>query len=215
MCFNAEISLITYIIGCLSCYNLYLLDYKIEALYFLWIVNMQLIEYLFWINLKCNNTNKFLTKIAIVLNHTQPLILYLLINYNNNKIPDYVHKIAILYTVICILFSYYDIITDNCSIVNKDISPHINWKWNSNKYHKLFYILFITVTIILFKFIPDFKHNHYYSRSEILIIIYLTSYSISYMIYDEQKNVGSMWCFFAALAPLILPTIYDINHLKN
>ena len=39
---------------------------------------MQLFNYIFWKNQKYNNINKITTKIAILFNHLQPIILILL-----------------------------------------------------------------------------------------------------------------------------------------
>jgi len=215
MCFNKEVSILTYIIGILSCYNLYKQDYKIEALFFLWVVQMQFIEYIFWLNPICNKTNKLLTKIAIILNHTQPLILYILLIYYNGKLPDYVHKLVLIFTIINIFYTIYDINKNDCSIVDNKISSHIIWEWNSYEYHTLFYILFIIISCILFYYIPNFNYNYHYSRNNILIFIYLISVIISYIIYSDKKSVGSMWCFAAALTPLILHFIYNYNKKLN
>jgi len=85
MCINKEVSLITYVIGLSSCVILYFRGYKIEALFYGFIIQMQLIEYLLWLNNRCNNINKIITKIGILINHLQPVFLYLLvINFNNN-----------------------------------------------------------------------------------------------------------------------------------
>ena len=44
MCFNAEISISTYIFGMLGCYILYLNNFIAEALFYFTVIQMQLID---------------------------------------------------------------------------------------------------------------------------------------------------------------------------
>jgi hypothetical protein len=37
------------------------------------------------------------------------------------------------------------------------------------------------------------------------------AFMISKIIYDKKKVVGAMWCFIAAFAPWIIPTVYEYN----
>ena len=179
MCFNSQVSILTYIIGTLACFNLWKQEHKIESLFFLWVIQMQFIEYLYWINPICNENNLLLTKIGIILNHTQPLILYILIYYyNKNNIPKWVHKLMVVFIIINLLYSLY-VYNNNCLTVNIDISPHIYWPWNDKKYKIYFYGLFILIIIILLMYIPNFNYEHYFSKSTIIISILIISYSIS------------------------------------
>ena len=54
MCFNKDVSILSYLIGFTGCILLYYRDYKIEGLFYLFIIQMQLIEYLLWLNNSCN-----------------------------------------------------------------------------------------------------------------------------------------------------------------
>jgi len=212
MCFNSQVSILTYIIGTLACFNLWKQEHKIESLFFLWVIQMQFIEYLYWINPICNENNLLLTKIGIILNHTQPLILYILIYYyNKNNIPKWVHKLMVVFIIINLLYSYY-IYNNSCLTVKHELSPHIYWPWNNVEKSYYFYILFIILIFILLIYIPNFNYEHYYSKSFILILILLFSYGISYNIYTGTKSVGAMWCFFACFIPLLLPIIYKLNN---
>ena len=85
MCYTAKDSLNAYVINFISSILLYKYsnsnDMKILALFLLFVGQMQLFDYLFWVNLKCNKINKLVTKLAIIFNHLQPIVLFLLINY--------------------------------------------------------------------------------------------------------------------------------------
>jgi hypothetical protein len=82
---------------------LYYRDYKIEALFYGFIIQMPLIEYLLWLNNSCNLINK--TKIGIALNHLQPIILYFLI-IHISKLTRHT-KIIINLIIIFLYYNYY------------------------------------------------------------------------------------------------------------
>lgn len=204
MCFNKDISLISYIIGTLSSIFLYLRGYKIEGILYGFIVQMQLIEYLLWLNNSCNNINKIITKIGILLNHLQPIVLYLLIVYFNNKIKNYYihHIIIIIYIILTIIYLIYNNkLLENCTI---GIPNKQELKWsihygNQKKYYYIFLFTLISLTIIGFK-----KYN--YLNAYLILLIYL----ISYIKYNKTKSVGTIWCLFAAYMPVLLNIIYFI-----
>jgi hypothetical protein len=53
MCVNAEISLGTYIVGVLGAAVLYWRVRRAEALFYFWVVQMQLVEFFLWQNQPC------------------------------------------------------------------------------------------------------------------------------------------------------------------
>ena len=57
MCFNAPVSLTTFLIGIIGSIRLFYLNYKAEAIFYAWVVLMQLIEFFLWRNQPCNKTN--------------------------------------------------------------------------------------------------------------------------------------------------------------
>jgi hypothetical protein len=58
MCWSKEVSISTYVIGIIGCVILYNKGYKIEALFYGWVIQMQLIEYFLWAFQPCNDENK-------------------------------------------------------------------------------------------------------------------------------------------------------------
>jgi len=86
MCFNAKVSLFTFVLGTLFSILLinqkntnYILENKVTGIFLIFISLIQLIEFLFWIDI--NNIygiNKAVTIIAPIFNVCQPIILYLI-----------------------------------------------------------------------------------------------------------------------------------------
>ena len=91
MCWNKEISLLSFVFIVVSC--IVLINYetddittkqnKIIGYYLLFVGLMQLIDYLIWIDLKCNKrTNKLAGYLGPLLNYLQPVVLLILLLYN-------------------------------------------------------------------------------------------------------------------------------------
>jgi hypothetical protein len=207
MCINKEVSLITYVIGLSSCVILYLRGYKIEALFYGFIIQMQLIEYLLWLNNRCDNINKIITKIGILINHLQPVILYLLVINLNDKINKYlkiiIHISIIIYLIsVSIYFSFNYKLLNSCTIGIPN-EKELQWDIQYGK-NKFFYFIFVISLVLLL--LLGLNKNNYINA----YIIFLT-FIISYVKYFETKSIGTIWCLLAAYIPLLLNIIYTIK----
>jgi hypothetical protein len=205
MCFNSQVSLITFIIGALGSIRLYNLGYKPEAYFYAWVIFMQLIEYFLWNNQKCDNTNKNLTNAGIFINHLEPIILWLSILYfNQNKLPSFVNAYMIIYLILTFLYTKTLFNNKNleCTTVTEESTPHLHWKWNYGKNFSLYYAYFIGGLVLLSLYGLDKG----FSNS----IALLLSFGLSFYIYSNKKAVGAMWCFMAAFVPWILPFLNNL-----
>jgi len=209
MCFTKNISIGTYILGLTGCYNLYInTEYKVEAIFFAWVVQMQLIEYFLWNNQTCNLTNEITTKSGIIINHSEPVVLWVAILLISSKqLPNWVNILMTAYVIITIIYTKYilDIKDDknNCTKVTPESNPHLEWSWNNRKYNHIYYPFFLLCINLLF--INGLKNGNHLA---ILITSFLL---ISMIIYGNKKSVGSMWCFFSAFAPWVIPYFYQLN----
>lgn len=209
MCFNAEISLATYILGMAGCYRLWKLGYKAESVFYTSVIQMQLIEYLLWTNQTCNNFNKNITKLGIVINHIEPIALWLgiLYFYKHNPLSEKVTQLMYTYIVATVIYTKY-VWTDECTRVSNESKPHLDWKWNNKNYGTPYYLLFLICLVMLsLQGLKPYGHIH--------AVFILISYTISFIIYRDKKTVGSMWCFMASFAPWIIPTLYEPPHINS
>ena len=204
MCFNAEVSITTYTIGVLGCIYLLYNKYTPESIFLLWVIHMQLIEFFLWKNQPCNNMNKKIGKIGMIVNNLEPIILWLAIIYfSKKKLPNWMHVVMGSFILFTLYISYNSYTRDSCTVVTDDSSPHLNWLWNNEgNFNEIYYLFFLIVCILL----AIFGLTYGYHMAMILLISYL----LSYIIYVKSKSLGSMWCFFAAFVPLLIPTIYKI-----
>ena len=91
----------------------------------------------------------------------------------------------------------------SCTTVTPESSPYLYWKWNNGKYKEIFYLFFLFTLIILS--IYGVKYGYH------LAILITLSFIVSNIIYSKYNSVGAMWCFAAALVPILIPYIYKIN----
>ena len=115
MCYTASTYINTFVIGLLSSLLLYLKssndislssqissEYKIVALFFMFVSFMQLFDYIFWTNYR-NQTNKTFTKIATIVNHLQPIVLAIILFLK-------ISNLFLLYYYIIIYNKYLELI---------------------------------------------------------------------------------------------------------
>jgi hypothetical protein len=197
MCFNDRVSILTYIIGMIGCINLYFnLDLKVEAIFFAWVIQMQLIEYFLWTNQSCNQENINVTKTGIIINHLEPIVLWVaILVLSKYNLPTYVNILMTIFLLATYLYTT-TVFTDECTMKE---GKHLVWKWNMGEYANYYYIFFlICMNLLLINGVDNGTK---------LAIMSTISYAISIMIYGSEKSIGAMWCFFAAFVPWIIPYI--------
>lgn len=207
MCFNWQVSLLTFFIGIIFSILLiykgnkkYINENIVTGIFFIFISFIQFMEFIFWIDI--NNKigiNKIATILGPILNVCQPTILYLIkffyykLNiFKFNMIDLIVFSLNILYFIYFIIIYIKFISTEKLVTTITIENNHLRWPWI--KYSNLyFYLILLTINILyLFNF-------NYALFVAILTIVFLLI-SIKYFKY----NVGELWCFFGAFEPLII-----------
>lgn len=218
MCWNKEISLISFLIITLSSISLinygnskkYKKQNKIVGYYILFVGFMQLIDYLIWIDLKCDKgTNKIAGYLGPLLNYMQPIILLLLILYNTNNfsITTITEKLIIIILIlyfIIILLIYYFYLKKNKICSFKNNKNHLSWSWNNEIWNILYFPASLLVIYLLY----------YYNYSIIPALLGYILLLISIIFFNQ--NIAELWCFFVVIIPLFeIIRQYILNYLKN
>jgi len=205
MCFNYKVSLLTFMMGTIFSILLfkygnkkYSIENKVSGIFLIFIAAIQLMDFLFWIDIKNKlGINKITTILAPFLNTCQPTILYLIkyIYYKPDifSMKNYNLPVAILNLLyfIIFLFDYKKYIT-NSKLVTEPENGHLKWPWLKYANQGFYLILFAINIFYLF----DFKYG-----LSVFTIVYLFLFlSYKYFYY----HVGEMWCFFGSFTPLIL-----------
>ena len=208
MCYNKDVSIYTYIIGLVSSYLLLTNEkksLKIIGCFFIVVIQMQLVEYFLWNNIKCNSKNITISNIGALLNVIQPIILYIAILYYNKEITSKNKKIInitiILYILSLLLYSI-NLFPIGCSIVTEVSAPYLQWGWYYKKYPNFITIMFPITLMVLMYLGLDNPYNIYFS------IIFILSFLVSFIIYKKQRAFGNIWCWVAVFIPICV-LVYD------
>ena len=207
MCYSSNASIISLITGLLSSILLYKYN-PIVALFFIWIIFMQLFDFIFWNNHAKNMINFITTKIAMIFNAMQPIILVLLIMLYTKQELKPISKIITLFYIICMsIYVLLNWTKVDYTLVTKDSSPSLDWKWNHMPGFTFIWGLYLMTFIILL--FENFKSPLNY----ILVAVILTSFIMS-MPYLKKYALGRFWCYFAGYIPLILLILYLSKIIK-
>lgn len=207
MCFTANDSLTGYIINSISSILLYNISnnaqYKVIALFLLFVGQMQIFDFIFWKNTSCNSINKIATKLAIGFNHLQPIILYLLQIAYGFKQSTISFSILLLYLVFGLFYNIEAFTNITCTL---PINGVMDWKWNNLPGKYLYYALFLGYLVSAsFNFTDDlFKI--------ITAITTVLTIAIAHKTPILNKSVGRIWCYYAAFMPLLFIGLYYFTH---
>lgn len=198
MCWNAPVSLTTFIVGSvlailIGLYALQKQQYMLAALSFgwLWPISMQLWEYFAWKN------QSWSWRVAYVSNITQILVLYIVFMV----VAQSTWSLRLAAGIVVLVYMSVLLYQKTCQpqILPED---HLHYNWWENSLSNTVYIVSL---ILLFLFLV-----RPLSWSIICVAILMIMLLISSVIYN--RYVSSLWCFFAvAFPPLALLSYQMVN----
>lgn len=202
MCYTKEVSRNAFIINIISCYILYNYhsnqnSHKIFSLFFVFVGLMQLYDWIFWENQTKNNINYITTKVAMISNHLQPIILACLLYYFNGNLTI---NSKIILTIYIVTILYYSINIYNkidYTLVSYRSKPSLDWQWNSQSNSVIIYTIFLLTFIIL-----SFE-NIVYPMNLFLTFLCIMSFTLA-SYYYKGINVGRLWCNYSSYIPLLI-----------
>lgn len=208
MCWNAEVSLTTFITSSLLCAYLWYRNYTNDRVIALWVFSfaiMQLLEFFMWIDL---DDHSFVSKISLASLYAQPLVLataLLLFGsyhklYNNQVTKIFIYGVIGLMIYKVIYSLYYAFIEQKDIKWSSTIGKNCHLVWHfMNPNNKL-------------SILPDNDYTYYISLFILSLIIKPYGFiytlvgcitnNISRWIYGDEE-IGSMWCWIINILPLI------------
>lgn len=200
MCFSSDSSLFTFITGIIS--SLLLIYYGNKkynkenisfGLFFIFVIFMQLFDYLFWNDLdNKKKINEKVTLIAPIFNYSQPLFLFIVKLFVYKKFNLSLFSIINFIYLIYISMNYYNFITNEKELITNLKKNYLFWRWK--KYLNIvFYLLLSTLN---FFYLTQFKYSF------IIYILGLITLLLSYFYFNYHW--GEIWCFFIVSIPLIM-----------
>lgn len=172
-------------------------ELKVLALFFSFVGFMQLYDYLFWSYPVGTSMNYVVTKIAMLTNHLQPIVLALLIWLFMGKLGTSSKILTFIYIVCMILYSMTAWNQISYTGVTKFSKPSLYWEWNGLLGFSYFYPLFL-VFLVWLQF-DNFSSPLKY----ISVFVTLFIFFFSFFKYAIFSSTGRMWCYFASLVPII------------
>ncbi len=182
MCWNAEVSIQTFLFATICCILGYNYGFPVKKLIFFMVFSsMQLIEYFLWKNLKDKKKNEFYSKLGFLVILLEPLSSLNLIE-NNYKLRNLLMILYLLITIIFLYFNYHKI--DFQTNIGK--KGFLNWKW-LNAFNISSFIYFIIWNIFFFSGVILSK--------DILIIFFAIFTNVySWYNYKVHDTFGTYWC---------------------
>lgn len=198
MCISAEASRNMFIGGIVSSLLLYKFGIKglnkqnlFLIIVFLYVISMQVIDYLVWTDLDCKlGRNRIAGILGSFLNYSQPLFV-LLIGYLvlSKNIKKGVLGLNLVYLVLFVyfLFNYYSK-GEFCSSVDPE-TGNLVWNWTQSSIIK---VLALGYFIVLFVNLLSFADNNFMLFAIGLILLYIIMVMANIKNY---KSIGNVWCF--------------------
>jgi hypothetical protein len=187
MCWNAEVSLNTFIFGMISMIIVIIfnkISYNI-ILFTLTLTLIQLLEYYTWKNIDNIDIIYNLSIIGYLIISIQLIILnYTLLN-NNDK------PVALIILIILIIYIFIYNYQNNKFNMEIGENKHLIWHWIDIP-------LPILIIIMVFYIYPAFRYN--YISFIVMVIILLPSLYYYY----KYKTWGTMWCYYSNIIWIIL-----------
>jgi hypothetical protein len=197
MCISAETSLSTFVVSIVSSIALiyygnpkYKNENMVVGIFFIYVVFMQLLEYMIWIDLdNIHGLNKIASTISPLFIISQPMVLLLcsmlFMGFENNRLLI-LNICYLAYEIYCMI-PYYQ----NESRITKEKNGHLNWGWN--KYFSPFFIFIISLNIL--EGFPLYYALLFFISG---VSMFVGSYKIDLISYN------SLWCWMVGFIPLIM-----------
>ena len=215
MCWSAQASFTTFCIGSILSLILIIRNAPYDRLFgifFLWVILMQLLEYLMWRDVDCKgNLNNVASQMAWFQNLTQPIVGGLLILayvYTGQSLKDKNKKSPLPFQLFCSILVAYTFTFLWWIFTKKPYKDkfcaqpcddhHLQWPWakkeNYGSYIWISYYIAFAAIII-----ASLRNKAWLILSAYLVVTCL----IAALFLPFSKSMGSWWCVFAIGGPLL------------
>lgn len=199
MCVDATTSITSFIVGsiiniCVMLYAREKVIYQI-CIFWQWVIMMQLAEFLIWSDPDCGILNYTGTKLALFFNLTQPIVLFFVLFFMNDKpIAVQITSIVIIMAYIGFFFHYLNSNKEYVCTTKPEHCTAFNLAWWVHGSTDVVYFVTLILMLLLLS---------NYSAP----IIFTFLYSVITLLYSAKFywcGAPSMWCWFVVPFPLFL-----------
>lgn len=220
MCYDESSSIYAFILCSIGSILLFLQGYKeskVIGLFMSYIGCMQMIDLIFWRNQEQNNINFVMTKIGMIVNLCQPLVLFLLVYAYFKKVKQLTLIISGIYGVVVCLYAVYMWNKVDYTLARTKYGPELHWQWVNNRYMFLLFPVYIaTVLITLWQ---HFKHPFNIAYVGLITLTILATFIIKNNKISFQKMTGAsvfsrFWCNYGAYLCIVFAFVSFILNQK-
>lgn len=203
MCVSLEVSVASYIIGVilfLAIYKTNEFNNKWIAVFMIYILHMQLLEAVMWLDQECKGYNQIASLASYFFTICQPLVNYLVMLYfvGWNTTTKYISLLMIPYFVTSMYYitQTYPESSELCTKPEKEC--WLEWKWL--KMNSYWFVWLISV-FIPFLALPDTSFHGLFPVAYIF-----TSFMASFTMSSDLKYISkpSLWCALQVLMPILM-----------
>ncbi len=204
MCWNAEVSIQTFLFALFSFILGYNYGFPIKKLlFFMLFSSIQLVEFFLWKYLNNKKYNVIFSKIGLFLILLEPIGL---LNIMDNQLIRF--NSILIYTLITILFLFLNYKNINF-ITTIAKNGHLNWKWLDNISNKNIYSYYYILWIIFMFF------GGIMTKDIFIIFIGLFTFIISMYNNFKYESHGSFWCSIGNILWLYVIIWILVKNFKN
>jgi hypothetical protein len=194
MCWNAEVSLNTFIYGTIAAIIVLSLNkIPIRTILLVYTVSLiQLMEYFTWKNINNNEIVHYLSITGAFILLLQVLLI------SNNNLKNKEQLFSYIFIFILTIIAFYHNFENKKFHMEKGENGHLKWLWADLPIPLL-------ISGLLLWIYPPIRNKNYIST-----LFIITTLTISFYYYYKYKTWGSMWCYFGNLfwILLIIKSIY-------
>ena len=204
MCYSAESSIISFLIG--GSLSIYLLNSKNKTnkhigLFFLTVSLIQLLEFMMWVDQDCGLLNNIASRSILLVLSCQIYGIFLgAYLYKTTIIPENILKILLIPITIIFLYvglkNYFNTKNKWCTKPNEDRS--LQWANMTNEKHIYTYLYYGVFLLAPFLIKELWKG---------LLIFILGLISFLFTRYENSITSNSRWCYYSAFVPLLFVVI--------
>jgi hypothetical protein len=201
MCYSPESSIVAFSVGMVGaalCISLGTVDGRVIGLFFAFIALIQGVEYLLWTHPYCDDYNRMISVLAMMLNHAQPAMLGLLVLLFNPLIRfrTSIIGILVLYIACAIPYSARFLYDPALQCTLKNEYEHLHWNWNGMPGGWFMYNIAYLLSMASIAYL-GFRDGALFA-----IVVFITYFTSVFLFY-RQKAIGSLWCFYSVGLPVL------------
>ena len=213
MCFSAEASLTAYVLGSIASLYLLIKGDKYDkhiGLFSLIFIQIQLAEFLMWIDQNCNkNINHYATNFANYILILQPLSIIIgAILFSTTNIPNNLLYCFLLIFIIGLIIYSIRIAYNKKKLCSKSINNgYLEWDV-IKKPNLIYYIFYFIFMFLIWPFVKNKKGIFIFIFGIISLLFGLNNnYQFNFAQWESK------WCFFGVLLPFLIIIYNNINKI--